>query len=78
MFRVEEDVLIACACIPSLGPFFQFLQSKDFKGAFRVGSQYWGIRGESDRIALRDYDSLGKVKDSNTKFNQPRHDVESL
>ncbi len=77
-FRVEENVLISCACIPTLGPFFELLQSKNFKGAFRAGSHYWSTRGRSDQIALRDYDSHSKVKDSNAKFSGAGQDVESL
>lgn len=78
LFRVEENVLIACACIPTLGPFFRFLQSKDLKGAFRAVSQSWKTRDHSDRIALKDYNSSGQVKESDGNISEARQDVESL
>ena len=77
LFRVEENVLISCACIPTLGPFFKFLQGKDMKSAFRAVSQYWRTRERSDHIALNDYDLHGKV-DLDVKKSGMGQDAESL
>lgn len=33
-FRVEENVLIACACIPTLGPFVDYYGAKISKARF--------------------------------------------
>jgi len=71
-------VLIACACIPTLGPLFKLLQDKDFKRAFRAVSQYWKSTDRSDHMALKDYDSLGKAKGSNAKFSDAGQDIDSF
>ena len=78
LHRVEENVLIACACIPTLGPLFKLMQGKDFKSAFRAISQYWRRTNGSDHIALNEYDSLSKVKDSSDKFQDAGRDMDNL
>ena len=76
--RVEENVLIACACIPTLGPLFKLLQGKDLKSAFRAVSRYWKSTDRSDHMALKDYDSLGKTKGSSAKISDAGQDIDSL
>ena len=67
-------MLITCACIPTLGPFITYLREKDLWAAFRAITQIRGTRGHSDRIALRDYGSVGKLTDSTTKVSSVRQD----
>lgn len=76
--RIEENVLIACACIPTLGPFFKLLQGKDYKGAFRAISQYWRSTSRSDRFALKDYDSYTISKGSTAKGRIAEQNIDVL
>lgn len=76
--RVEENVLITCACIPTLGPFITYLREKDLSAAFRAITQIRSTRGHSDHIALRDYGSVGKLTDTTTKAGSVRQDDDGM
>ena len=75
---MEENVLITCACIPTLGPFVTFIQGKDLRSALRTITQSWSTQARSDRIALRDYGSVGKMTDSTTKISSVKQNNDDL
>ena len=75
---MEDNVLITCACIPTLGPFIAFLQGKDPRTALPAISRSWSTRGRRDRMVLSDYGSVGKLIDSTTKVSSVRQDDDDL
>ncbi|MCJ1398245.1 hypothetical protein MMC11_001442 [Xylographa trunciseda] len=61
---VEENVIITCACIPTLGPLLVYLQGKDLKSVFRAVSQSWRPRDRSEQMALKGQDSTARISGS--------------